>query len=150
MTTILADAILGLMVADSNVSDTDRHWAGKKVFRHRGDLIGCSGPLDEIQLFKNWYLGGMVGKKPKLATFHALILNQHGLFSFYHDLIIPLPVQSGRDASGSGAKAAMCAYEALGWKDPKRAVQIVCRHDAGSRGPVRVYHLKKHEPNQTG
>jgi hypothetical protein len=37
--------------------------------------------------------------------------------------------------------AALAAYEALGFTDPKRAVQIVCRHDLNSRAPVRVYRL---------
>ena len=49
---------------------------------------------------------------------------------------------SGIEAIGSGGKAAICAYEALALTDPVHAVRIVCKHDAGSRAPVRVYRLK--------
>lgn len=54
----------------------------------------------------------------------------------------PIHVQSGREAIGSGAMAALAVHEALDFADPARAVRVVCRHDAGSRGPVRVYHLR--------
>ena len=53
----------------------------------------------------------------------------------------PTRLASGREAIGTGGKAAMCAYEALWFTDPRRAVSIVCKHDAASRTPVRVYRL---------
>ena len=149
MTTVLADARLGVVVADSSISDGDRQWRGRKVFRVGGDIVAFSGAVDEGMMFVDWLRkGAQAAKKPKLSSgrFQGLVLNTHGLFSFQYDLLLPVPVECGFEAIGSGGKAAMCAYEALGFTDPKRAVQIVCKHDAGSRAPVRVYHLKKHEP----
>lgn len=143
MTTVLADARLGVIVADSNISDGDRTWSGRKVFRVKGCLIGYAGNEEDSIAFLDWFKSGHdVAKKPKLTNFSALLLSPRGLFSYDQDLILPLPVAKGIESIGTGAKAAMSAYEALDWKDPKRAVQIVCRHDSSSRAPVRVYHLK--------
>lgn len=148
MTTVLADARIGVVVADSSISDGDRQWCGRKVFRIHGELVAFAGPADEGLLFVDWMRRRMAGQKPKLsADFKGLVLSEHGLFEFNHDLLMPVRVESGREAIGSGGKAAICAHEALDWSDPKRAVQIVCRHDAQSRPPVRVYHLKKHGKN---
>jgi hypothetical protein len=72
----------------------------------------------------------------------ALILSPGKLELFDSNYERPVLIPKGRDAIGTGAKAAMCAWEAMGWKDPKRAVQIVCKHDVGSLGPVRVYRLR--------
>lgn len=144
MTTVLADAKLGLMVADSNISDDDRKWTGRKVFRGPGVLMGLAGVWHECLQLRDWYMGGMVSAPPRLTNVSALILAHDGLF-FVDEKLVPQRIESGREAIGSGAKAAICAYEALGWKDPKKAVQIVCRHDAASRAPVRVYKLKSHE-----
>jgi ATP-dependent protease HslVU (ClpYQ) peptidase subunit len=140
MTTILADTRFGVMVADSAVSDGDRVWTGRKVRRIRGALIGMAGNESEEDGFLRWYRAGMDGPI-SLNTLSALILDATGLYLFDHNYALPMKLEAGREAIGSGAKAAMCAYEALCFTDPKRAVQIVCKHDADSRGPVRVYKL---------
>ena len=142
MTTVLADAHLGVMVADSFASDGDRSWGRvKKVWRVRDHLVGLAGNLDEFAPFVQWFKDGCDDKKrPKFSNSYALILGPTGLWTCQ---LSPLLMRSGRhEAIGSGCKAALAAYEALGFTDPKRAVQIACRYDAGSRGPVRVYHLK--------
>lgn len=138
MTTILACVHSGLMVADSNVTDADRVWTGRKVWRIGDALIGLSGDVSEAVKFLQWWKGK--GPFPTMNESHALVLSPKGL-EFYDVTMTPTKIVSGREAIGGGAKAAMCAFEALGWTDPKRAVQIVCKHDAGSRGPVRVYRL---------
>ena len=140
MTTVLACARLGIMVADSSVSDDDRVWAGRKVWRVRGALIGMAGTDSERLAFLAWYRGGMLSPV-KLGESSALILSRKGLFVIDANYVEPQRVESGREAIGTGAKAAMCAYEALDFTDPRRAVRIVCKHDAGSRGPVRRYAL---------
>ena len=139
MTTILCDARHGLMVSDSSISDGDRIWIGRKVYRWRGSLIGFAGDCNEAEEFLRWHKSG-VGKPPKFTGSQALILSASGLCA-YNVSTTPEPVKRGIEAIGSGAKAAMCAYEALGFEDPQRAVAIVCRHDAGSRSPVRTYRL---------
>lgn len=139
MTTLLADFRLGVMVSDSSVSDDNRVWSERKVRRWRGKLVGFAGDVDEATMFFEWIRRG--GKLPKFAHSDALVLSDEGLFH-YCKSTVPLKVERGIEAIGTGAKAAMCAYEALAFTDPVRAVKIVCRHDSGSRTPVRTYRLK--------
>ncbi len=141
MTTILADWHLGVLVADSSVSDDDRVWSGRKTYRHRGAIYGFSGDVAEAIQFMQWIKGR--GKPPKFAGSDCLKLAPEGLFHFNCSTVAQ-QVSSGIEAIGSGGKAAICAYEALGRTDPTLAVRIVCKHDAGSRGPVRVYRLAHH------
>lgn len=131
------------MVSDSSASDDDRVWSVRKVFRSRGALIGISGQTDETALFMAWWRGGMKAARPRFSHSDALILRPGELVHYSGATNVFEKVAAGREAIGSGGKAAMCAYEALGWSDPRRAVKIVCRHDAGSRAPVRVYRLKQ-------
>ena len=128
------------MVSDSSISDGDRVWLGRKVYRFRGHLIGFAGDVNEAEVFLKWWKAGGIDKPPKFTGSQALILSATGLVS-YNVSTTPERVKSGIEAIGSGSKAAMAAYEALGWEDPQRAVSIVCRHDAGSRAPVRTYKL---------
>jgi hypothetical protein len=139
VTTILADLRLGVMVSDSSVSDDDRVWSGRKVRRCRGKLIGFAGALLEGVAFIDWIKSG--GKPPKFNNSYALVMSEAGLF-YYSGSCVPEKVASGIEAIGTGAKAAMCTYEALAFTDPVRAVRIVCRHDSASRAPVRTYRLK--------
>jgi ATP-dependent protease HslVU (ClpYQ) peptidase subunit len=139
MSTVLADWHLGVMVADSNVSDGERCGRMRKVWRIRHALIGCAGTVAEIEAFVEWYRAGMEGRS-RFPSVSALVLSREGLLHFAGS-DMPIHVQSGREAVGSGAMAALAAYEAMGWTDPRRAVAIVCKHDAGSRGPVRVYRV---------
>lgn len=140
MTTVLADWHQAIMVSDSNVSDDDRHWSQRKVFRIRGALVGIAGVMNQVEQFLTWYRGGCVDKPPKMDAMAALVMTPDGLlhYSYGH---VPIPVVSGREAIGSGAKAAMVGYQLLGWQDAKRVVRAVCDHDAASRTPVRVYRL---------
>lgn len=140
MTTILADFALGLMVADTCVSDGDRIWTQRKVFRHRGALLGFSGEQNESVTFMTWWRSGCVGKPPKFVSSSALVLTASGLVE-YSNSCVPVPAQSGSAAIGSGGKAAMCAYHALGYQNPAKAVAIVCKFDLASRKPIRTYKL---------
>lgn len=142
MTTVLADYKLGVMVADSSVTDGDRQWSLTKVTRIRGAIIGHAGHEPDQSTFFAWYRSGFEGQIKLAPESNFLILSEKGLYLFNSTYSEPQRLPSGRDAIGSGSKAAMCAYEALGWADPKKAVQIVCKHDAGSRTPVRMYNLK--------
>jgi ATP-dependent protease HslVU (ClpYQ) peptidase subunit len=144
MTTILADARRGIVVADTSFNDGDRVWRHEKVRRISGALVACAGSAPQFHAFFDWYQGGMA-EDPQFpfdaAT--ALILDRSGLWLFEDEHTRPVKVKGGIEAIGSGAKAAICAYEALGNKDPARAVRIVCKHDAGSRAPVITYKLKE-------
>jgi hypothetical protein len=138
MTTVLADARLGVIISDSSISDDNRVWSGRKVFRYKGSLYGFAGDTDEAIQFMAWIKGG---KPPKFAHSDCLVLSESGL-THYNNGTVPQPVDKGIEAIGTGAKAAMCAYEALAFTDPVLAVKITCKHDSGSRTPVRTYRLK--------
>jgi len=140
MTTILADYRLGVMVSDSGISDDDRVWLGKKVHRVKGVLLGFAGDYEEGLNFLTWWKAGKADKFPKFGDSTALILDSGGLTLYEHSEN-GRRVTSGIEAIGTGGKAAICAYEALGFTDPVQAVKIVCKHDAGSRSPVRTYKL---------
>lgn len=129
------------MVADSGASDGDRQWLGaRKVWRVRGALIGFAGEYEAIETFLDWWRAGQYAPPPPFKKGHALVLTEGGLL-LYAGSANPVTATGDRDAIGSGGKAAMAAYEAMGWQNPRRAVQIACRHDAGSRPPVRLYKL---------
>lgn len=140
MTTVLADTHLGVMVCDSSVTDGDRVWTKTKIHRVGKSLVGLAGSVSQGDAFLEWLREGMEGKRPKFDQSEALILTEGSLTVFFGDGA-PQVVKSGREAIGSGAKGVICAYEALEWSDPRRALLIVCKHDAHSRGPVRVFKL---------
>lgn len=139
MTTIIGDARLGVIVSDSNASDDDRSWSERKVFRYQGALYGFAGHIDERVGFMEWIKGE--NGEPRFDHSSCLMLSSAGLF-LYDSCLTPQRVQRGIECIGTGGKAAMCAYEALGFKDPAKAVRIVCKHDSASRTPVRVHKLK--------
>ncbi len=140
MTTVLADFGLGLMAADSCVSDGDRAWAAQKIFRHKGHILGFAGEENQWIPFLAWWKGGCEGKEPKFSDSSALVMSIDGLVAF-NNACVAVPMKSGIAAIGSGGKGAMCAYEALGHKDPSKAVAIACKYDLASRKPVRTYRL---------
>jgi hypothetical protein len=140
MTTVLADARFGVMVSDSNCADEDRVWLRqRKVFRVKGALVGVAGSVASWRAGLEWLRKG--GERPDLGDASMLVLSASGLVVYTPHEPAGERISGGIEAIGTGAKAAMCTYEALGWTDPKQAVRIVCKHDANSRGPVRVYHL---------
>lgn len=140
MTTLLADVRWGVMVADTGAGDGDRQWPGtRKVWRSRAALIGGAGHYDQILAFLDWWRRGAdQNERIKVDKAKALVLHRSSLWLF-DSTLVPQRVESGREAIGTGSKAAMAAYEALWWSDPRRAVQIACKHDAQSRAPVRTY-----------
>lgn len=141
VTTILCDFNKRIMVADSAISDGDRVWSGKKVWRIGGNLLGFAGDVAEAHAMVAWIKQGGKGNPPPFKNSMALLMNADGLF-YYAATKYGIPVDGGIEAIGSGAKAAICAYEAMGYTDPKKSVQIVCKHDHNSRLPVRSYTLK--------
>lgn len=141
MTTIIADFRLGVMVADSNISDGNRVWIGRKVFRCKGALLGFAGDVNEAIEFMAWWKRGCTGRRPAFSKSEALVMTPEMLLSF-NCALTAAHVKSGIETIGTGGKAAICAYEALAFTDPVLAVKLACKHDAESRGPVRVYRMK--------
>src|SRR5262249_83125 len=140
MTTILADAKFGVMVSDAVWCDSERVGRKRKVFRVHGVLVGMAGSIEEFGIFLAWCKTSFNDKPPKFPHLNAMVLSPSGLLHFAGNGL-PIKEDNGIQAIGTGAMAAMAAYEALGFTDPKAAVRIACHHDANSRGPVRVYRL---------
>ena len=140
MTTILADWHKGIIVTDSNCTDNDRVWSIRKVHRYQGVLYAFSGEVLEATEFLEWIKEGRVNRPPSFASSCCLALSAEGLY-VYNNSVLPEKIAKGIEAIGTGAKAVMCTYEALNFEDPIRAVRIVCKHDNGSRLPIRTYHL---------
>jgi ATP-dependent protease HslVU (ClpYQ) peptidase subunit len=145
VTTVLADATIGVMVSDSLVTDGDRKWKARKVFRVKGELVAAAGNEPVWRAALEWLRGD--GERPKWDEDSSLlVLAPAGLF-LYDINGDRVPVDAC-EAIGTGGKAAICAYRAL-WTVGLRneeamqvAVRIVCGQDANSLGPVRVYRLR--------
>lgn len=130
------------MVSDSNMTDDDRVWRVKKVFRIGGVLVATAGAVSQGEAFMDWYRTDTT--KPPEFDFDegsALVLGSNGLFYFDSSVLTLTKIPSGREAIGTGGKVAMAVYESQRWKDPVRAVRITCKYDNGSRTPVRSYRL---------
>lgn len=140
MTTVLADARHGIMLSDSSISDGDRVWIGRKVVRCSGELFGFSGDCDEAVQFMAWWKSGQSSKLPHFRNSCCLRLSPTGLFHYDHG-ITPQKVPSGIESIGTGAKAAIAAYDALGFTNPRRVLALACKYDANSRAPVRIYKI---------
>ena len=108
MTTILASFHLGVMVADTGINDGDRVWSGRKVWRHKGALLGFSGDYLEGEQFLAWWKSGFKDEPPIFNHSEALVLDCLGLTHFLGKTI-PANIARGVEAIGSGAKAAMAA-----------------------------------------
>ena len=143
MTTILADWHLGVIAADTSAQDGDRQWLGeRKVFRVGAWLLAFAGSVEERGAFIQWWRDGRPERTVRFKYSSALAMHATEGLLMFNGCTLAIPVDHGREAIGTGAKCAMAAYEALGWLDPRMAVRIACKHDAGSRPPVRVYKLK--------
>jgi hypothetical protein len=144
VTTILADARLGVIVADSCVSDDDRVWSVRKVVRSRGALIATAGDILQGRTFCAWWASGAT-EPPDFAfdDAEALVLDDSGLYVFDDNQLGLERVPCGRETIGTGGKTAIAVYEALRWQNPRRAVALACKYDKGSRPPVRVYKLRE-------
>lgn len=142
MTTILADFARRMIVADSHATDEDRAWSIRKVHRIRGALVACSGSVIAGEAFCDWFRADD-GSPPDLdmADSSILVMDSSGLYVFDDDVLGLTKVPGGVEAIGSGAKGALCAYDALDRSDMRKAVRVACKYDAHSRAPVRSFKL---------
>lgn len=98
-----------------------------------GSVIGVCGTAFDIAEFVRWYDEGRE-KEPILSEdFEALVLNPDGTiwcFNYKGRCFI----HQAPAAAGSGAKFAYGALEA--GVSPEKAVEIACRRDIYSKGPI--------------
>jgi hypothetical protein len=139
MTTIAADASLGIMCSDSCWSDGIEKAPIRKVWRIKGRLCGFAGDLDEIMLVRWWMTRGMRGDKPPVENVQVLAMGDKSLFSWTPvDGWIEVPRRYAIGSGGMPARAAMAAG-----KSPAEAVAIAREIDAGTHGKTRTYRLQK-------
>lgn len=139
MTTIAADAGLGLMASDSQWTDGDARGIARKIFRIRGALIGFAGNLGEIELAREWFKSGFTSDYPDVGV-TALIMRGRSL-STWTVIDGEIPMRQPRFAIGTGGLCARAAM--IAGADCAQAVRIACTIDANSGGRVRVYRLKE-------
>jgi ATP-dependent protease HslVU (ClpYQ) peptidase subunit len=135
VTTILASMKHRVMVADSHVSG-GTSFKTTKIHRVGDKLVGFSGTLSHCLKFLEWLKHGtplnLVYDKEE-HTFCALVMDG-GFLYYYDNELIATAVDDQIYAIGSGAEYALGAIDA--GATPKRAVEIACKRDDGSKGPV--------------
>jgi ATP-dependent protease HslVU (ClpYQ) peptidase subunit len=141
MTTIAANK--RSMAADQKVTDGDRNFRNHKLRRIGSAVVGAGGDGPSIARFFRWIEFGRQDEPPKLGKddeLEALVLTADGLFVYGRDCV-PEEVLDDFYAIGTGAQAALSAMH-MG-ATPKRAVEIACRVDNNTGGPVDVLGLKR-------
>lgn len=136
MTTIAADATLGLMAADSHWTDEDERGPVRKVYRINGALVGFAGALASVAEARAW----MAGKRPKppASDVSALILSGSRLCAWTPiDGYVDVPKRYAIGTGGKAARAAMLAGASCA-----RAVAIAREVDANTSGRTRIYKLR--------
>lgn len=141
MTTIAADALVGVMCADDAWDDGTSIGHVRKVHRVRGELVGLAGMVPAMdQWLEAWRsdpLGVMQGSMRHNESI-VLLLNDAGLMTW--DRANGWGRAEPRWAIGSGDHAARGALGA--GASCRRAVTLACGIDAGSRLPVHSYRLR--------
>lgn len=136
----------GAMAADSRVTTEDeaggaRVFSCVKLFRKGKAIIGLQGESEPGIVFLDWYGSGK--DRPEIlvhgdADFTALVLTRRGLFE-YGKYCTPERVIEPFYAIGSGTKVALGAMH-MG-ADARRAVQIACKVDPYTAGPILTMSL---------
>jgi ATP-dependent protease HslVU (ClpYQ) peptidase subunit len=145
MTTICASATYAAMAADSRVSVGPVHFPSTKIYRIGGLLVGGAGLGVDIAAFLAWVENNpdfSPDSRPTMSApdnFEAMVLCDEGIFVFEWDCV-PCPVDREFHAIGTGAQAAIAAMMLRA--TPKRAIEIACRIDCNSGGPVAVLKLE--------
>lgn len=142
MTTVLADARLGVMVSDSSTSDPDTQlkWPTQKIFEFDDALFGVCGDSAEIDRWLAWMRSGRKGRRPRFKESSVLELARDGLF-VWDNAQHRYSAERDCHAVGGGAMAALAAVEC--GKTPEEAVEIACRIHHGSEGPLQIRNLKE-------
>lgn len=147
MTTIVATP--QALYSDSNVTDGTAVFSAQKIYRLRGKLVGCAGDGPMIGFFLDAFKRGT--KRVKMSPeykasipederdFSALIVDEHGMWHLDNTFTADL-VQELFMAVGTGADAARGAM--MAGATPEEAIEIACKIDSASRGPVQALFLK--------
>jgi hypothetical protein len=132
----------GVMAGDSAIFDRGTYCGSTpKVFRRSdGALIGIAGRLGELIAYKDWFLNGEQGERPKFADdeSEAVIVRPDGTIWWVGQNDI-CQVTAEYACIGSGFKLAVGALEA--GASVEAALWIAMRLDNMTREPMNVVKL---------
>lgn len=135
MTTVAADARVGLMVSDSRTTIEGSCWLpSTKIYRFDDEIVGvCGNSIDESKWLA-WRRGARRGKFPKLSDeFQGLLLRKSGLF-WLDDKGGEMLVERGFHGIGSGGNIAIALM--IHGIDAEQAVRTACDVDLHSGGAI--------------
>ncbi|MGH7807762.1 MAG: hypothetical protein ACRENT_06670 [Thermodesulfobacteriota bacterium] len=137
MTTICCN--LKIMAADRKTVAGDLYFPSTKIFRFRGDIVGAAGDAGDCEMFLEWF-DKQRGKPPKIQdeNFDAIVLTKKGILT-YDQLCVPLKVDRGFHAIGSGALGALVAMQ--DGADPKTAIEKVAMFENNTSPETDVLEL---------
>ena len=134
MTTIACNK--DVMAADSQATASNRSSKVVKIFRVNGDIIGCSGTVEDWLIFVEWYKNKT--SPPELdSDFGALVLTRDGTIYEYGNKLMKMEIFEDFYAIGSGSDIAIGAMSV--GADPKQAVKIAAKFDVYTGEPVKTF-----------
>ncbi len=154
MTTIVYNPAEGIVAADSQETGETRKSRCDKLYRVNDHIIGTAGGSYAGLLFVQW-CGEWEGEPdyskrkriPDLINldydedFECLVVRPDGSAYTINRLFIPYEMKDEPSGVGSGAGPALGAI--LAGATVREAVNIACKIDAFSSGPVRVMKVMK-------
>ena len=126
----------GVLAADSRSEDScTKVFCFPKIYKVAGRLVGMAGCVSKGQEFLEWLRAGGERLKIDEDRMSAIALLEDGSVEVYEDTTFWLDLPPGEFyAVGSGAAAALAAMHC--GKSAAEAVEIACRVDPSSEGPV--------------
>ena len=138
MTTIAAKVSTGEIAADTMVSDDETFYSASKLRIGKDSIYGACGTWKQIITAFNHMESGT--KDWESDDVEVLELRADGIY-VYDGISIPTKLINDFWAVGSGAPFALAAMH-LGLS-PLQAVELACKYDVGTRGPIEHYKLEE-------
>ena len=131
-----------VLATDSALTCGNMQGRFTKLLRQRGAAYGFCGDADAVSLVMGHLKdGGKPDEMKKLkGDIGVLILTPDGCYTCDRDMV-PIRVEDEFWAIGSGAEYAMGAMAA--GKSARQAVEIACKYDPNSNGPVKTATVRK-------
>ena len=136
MTTIVAHRKYRQMAADSLAVDQGIETLCVKLFRVKGDLIGCAGSFAAGMEFIEWYKDKRQKKPDTQSDFVALVLTKNAELHQYESNCVRMLVAEEYYSIGTGAAIAFAIMDRGG--TPHDAVEAAIRRDSGTGGAIQV------------
>ena len=142
MTTIACD---GKSIAADSKTDMDGipDTCRKLLRAKNGDILGFAGDTGSGMKFQKWYDSERVDSCD-LGETCVLVLHPEGSMTLWDSTLFPMKVRRKFFAIGSGAQAAMAVMMSGG--TARKAVEVACKLDASSGGPVVEMKPKRAKP----